>query len=58
MKKKIQYSNCPKISYTIIWYKMAYANYVDPDQLAHSAAYEAADWSTSKLFTIHENMPI
>ena len=44
----LAYGKCPKISYTKIADKMAYANSVDPDQTAPSGAV----WSGSTLFAI------
>ena len=34
---KKTYGNCPKILYTVVSDKMAYANNVDPDQTARSS---------------------
>ena len=42
------YSKCPKISYTEVADKMAYANCADPDQTAP----EGTVWSGSTLFAI------
>ena len=42
------YGKCPKISYTKVSDKMAYANSADPDQIAP----EGAVWSWSTLFAI------
>ena len=43
-----QYGKCPKISYTKLSNKRAYANNVDPDQTAP----ERAVWLESTLFAI------
>ena len=43
-----EYSKCPKILYTKVSDKMAYANSLDPDQTAP----EGAVWSGSTLFAI------
>ena len=43
-----KYGKCPKISYTKVSDKMAYANSVDPDQTAPDGAV----WSGSTLFVI------
>ena len=43
-----KHSKCPKISYTKVFEKMAYANSADPDQTAP----EGAVWSGSTLFII------
>ena len=42
------YDKCPKISYTEVTDKMAYANNADPDQTAPKGAV----WSGSTLFAI------
>ena len=42
------YSKCPKLSYTKVSDKVAYANSADPDQ----TAFEGAVWSGSTLFTV------
>ena len=34
----LNYGKCPKISHTMFFDKLAYANSVDPDQTAHSGA--------------------
>ena len=43
-----KYGKCPKISYTKMSDKMAYANSADPDQTAPAGAV----WSGSTLFAI------
>ena len=48
VSKYLGYSKCPKIPYTKVSDKMAYANSADPDQTAP----EGAVWSGSTLFAI------
>ena len=36
--KVFRYSKCPKVLYTKVSDKMAYANHIDPDQTAPSGA--------------------
>ena len=47
-----KYHKCPKISYTKVADKMAYANNADPDQIAPTEAVK----SRSTLFTVPVNI--